>query len=164
MAIEQSIVTWIHLISASIWVGGSLFIGIVLAPLLKTMSNTLEGRLQIMMRVGRRFNKIAIPSLVILIITGIYSSQGILIQPEFILSTNYGIILVIKIILVLTLIATFIVHVKTINKETENKIMTNNLSETEIQKIRKRVIVLGQFTIALSIAILFMAAILDSGF
>ena len=140
MAIEQSIVTWIHLISASIWVGGSLFIGIVLAPLLKTMSNTLEGRLQIMMRVGRRFNKIAIPSLVILIITGIYSSQGILIQPEFILSTNYGIILVIKIILVLTLIATFIVHVKTINKETENKIMTNNLSETEIQKIRKRVI------------------------
>jgi len=164
MAIEQSIVTWIHLISASIWVGGSLFIGVVLAPLLKTMSNTLEGRLQIMMRVGRRFNKIAIPSLVILIITGIYSSQGILIQPEFILSTNYGIILVIKIILVLTLIATFIVHVKTINKETENKIMTNNLSEIEIQKIRKRVIVLGQFTIALSIAILFIAAILDSGF
>ena len=35
--IEQAILTWIHLVSAAIWVGGSLFIGIVLSPLLKTM-------------------------------------------------------------------------------------------------------------------------------
>ena len=28
-ALEQAIITWIHLVSAAIWVGGSLFIGIV---------------------------------------------------------------------------------------------------------------------------------------
>jgi len=31
-AIEQAILTWIHLVSAAIWVGGSLFIGIVFSP------------------------------------------------------------------------------------------------------------------------------------
>jgi len=35
MAIEQVLITWAHLVSASIWVGGGVFLGIVLAPLLK---------------------------------------------------------------------------------------------------------------------------------
>ena len=51
-AIEQAILTWIHLVSAAIWVGGSLFIGIVFSPLLKTMTNSLQERMQIMIRVG----------------------------------------------------------------------------------------------------------------
>ena len=55
-ALEQAILTWIHLIAAAIWVGGSLFIGIVFSPLLKTMTDSLEERMQIMIRVGRRFN------------------------------------------------------------------------------------------------------------
>ena len=54
MAIEQAIVTWIHLISASIWVGGSIFLGVVLAPLLKKMSLSIEERLELMIKVGRR--------------------------------------------------------------------------------------------------------------
>jgi uncharacterized membrane protein len=50
-ALEQAIITWIHLIAASIWVGGSLFIGIVFSPLLKTMTSSIEERMQIMIRV-----------------------------------------------------------------------------------------------------------------
>lgn len=163
MTVEQVVITWAHFISAAMWVGGSLFIGVVLAPLLKTMSNSLEGRLQIMIRVGRRFNKIAIPSLAILIATGIYNSHNILSRPEFLLSSNYGTILVVKIILVITLVAVFVAHVKTISKEKENKIMSNEMSEIEIQNIRKKVIGLGQIIIGLSVAILFMAALLDAG-
>ena len=30
MAIEQVIITWAHLVSASIWVGGGIFLGVVL--------------------------------------------------------------------------------------------------------------------------------------
>ena len=32
MALEQALLTWIHITSAAIWVGGSLFIGVVFAP------------------------------------------------------------------------------------------------------------------------------------
>jgi uncharacterized membrane protein len=163
MAIEQAIITWIHLTSAAIWVGGSLFIGAVLAPILKTMSYSLEERLQIMIRVGRRFNKIAIPSLIILIGSGIYNSYSFFSNFGLLLSTNYGNLLIIKIILVIALIITYIIHVKIIRKDIEEEIMSKKMSEKQIQKLRIKIIILGEITVVLSVAILFMAALLNSG-
>ena len=162
-AIEQALLTWIHLISAAIWVGGSLFIGIVFSPLLKTMTNSLEERMQIMIRVGRRFNKIAVPSLIILMATGLYSSHVLLGKPELLVATSYGVFLIIKIILVIALIITYIVHVRVIRKDVEEKIMSNQMSENQIQKLRKKIIILGEITVVLSIAILFFASLLDAG-
>lgn len=163
MTMEQVIITWIHLIAASIWVGGALFIGIVISPLLKTMSTSLEERLQFMIKVGRRFNRIAIPSLIILIVTGLYNSTAFLNKPELLLSSNYGNFLIVKIILVIALVITFVTHVRIIRKDVEEKIISKQMSESQIQKLRKKIIILGEVTIVLSVAILFMAALLDTG-
>jgi len=162
-AIEQAVITWIHLVAAAIWVGGSLFIGIVFSPLLKTMADSMQERMQIMIRVGRRFNKVAVPSLIILMITGLYSSHTLLGKPEFLFSTSYGAFLIIKMILVIALIITYIVHVRVIRKDIEDKIMSNQMPENQIQKLRKKIIILGEITVVLSIAILFFAALLDAG-
>lgn len=162
-AIEQALLTWVHLISAAIWVGGSLFIGIVFSPLLKTMTNSLEERMKIMIRVGRRFNKIAVPSLIILMATGLYSSHMLLGKPELLIATSYGIFLIIKIFLVIALIITYIIHVRVIRKDIEEKIMSNQMSEKQIQKLRKKIIILGEITVVLSVAILFFASLLDAG-
>lgn len=162
-AIEQAIITWIHLIAASIWVGGSLFIGIVFSPLLKTMTSSIEERMQIMIRVGKRFNKVAVPSLIILMITGLYTSHALIGKPDLLFSTSYGTFLIIKIILVIALIITYAVHVRVIRKDVEEKIMSNQMSEPEIQKLRKKIIILGEITVVLSIAILFFASLLDAG-
>ena len=162
-AIEQAILTWIHLIAAAIWVGGSLFIGIVFSPLLKTMTNSIEERMQIMIRVGRRFNKVAVPSLIVLMATGLYSSHVLLSKPDLLVATSYGTFLIIKILLVIALIITYIVHVRVIRKDVEDKIMSNQMPEHQIQKLRKKIIILGEITVVLSIAILFFAALLDAG-
>lgn len=162
-AIEQAIITWIHLIAAAIWVGGSLFIGIVFSPLLKTMTNSIEERMQIMIRVGRRFNKVAVPSLIILMATGLYTSHALLSKPDLLVSTSYGTFLIIKIFLVIALIVTYAVHVRVIRKDVEDKIMSNQMPEPEIQKLRKKIIILGEITVVLSIAILFFASLLDAG-
>jgi len=162
-AIEQAIITWIHLIAAAIWVGGSLFIGIVFSPLLKTMTNSVEERMQIMIRVGRRFNKVAVPSLIILMVTGLYSSHVLLTKPDLLVATSYGTFLIIKIILVIVLIIIYAIHVRVIRKDIEEKIMSNQMPEIEIQKLRKKIIILGEITVILSIAILFFAALLDAG-
>ena len=154
---------WAHLVSASIWVGGSIFIGIVLAPLLKTISESVEERVTIMIRVGRKFNKIAIPSLAILIATGLYSSSNILSRPEFLFSTNYGIILVIKIILVISLLVMFAIHVRIIRTEIEKKIESKEMLPEIVQKLRSKIISLGRIMVFVSIAILLMAALLHSG-
>ena len=163
MPILDAILMWAHLVSASIWVGGSIFIGIVLAPLLKTISESVEERVAIMIRVGRKFNKIAIPSLVILIATGLYNSSNILSRPQFLLSTNYGIILVIKIILVISLIVMFAIHVRIIRSEIEKKIESKEMLPEIVQKLRSKIISLGRIMVIVSVAILFMAALLHSG-
>ena len=162
-ALEQATITWIHFVSAAIWVGGSLFIGIVFSPLLKTIANSLEERMQIMIRVGRRFNKIAVPSLIILMATGLYNSHVLLSKPELLTATSYGIFLIIKIILVVALIIIYAIHVRVIRKDIEEKIMSNQMPEHQIQKLRKKIIILGEITVVLSLAILFLASLLDAG-
>ena len=162
-ALEQAILTWIHFIAAAIWVGGSIFIGIVFSPLLKTITTSLEERMKIMIRVGRRFNKIAVPSLIILMVTGLYNSHVLLSKPELLVATSYGTFLIIKIILVILLILTYAIHVRVIRKDVEEKIMSNKMPEQQIQKLRKKIIILGEITVVLSIAILFFASLLDAG-
>ena len=163
MALEQAILTWIHLIAASIWVGGSIFIGIVFSPILKSIATSIEERIQIMIKVGKRFNKVAIPSLIILIATGLYNSYALLSNPNLLIATSYGTFLTIKISLVIALIITYAVHVRVIRKEVEEQIMTKQMSIQEIQKLRKKIIILGEITVVLSIVILFFAALLDTG-
>ncbi len=163
MTIEQVIITWIHLIAAAIWVGGSIFIGIVFSPILKTITTSIEERIQIMIKVGKRFNKIAVPALIILMITGLYNSHLLLSKPELLMATSYGIFLTIKIILVIALIITYAIHVRVIRKEVEDQIMSNQMPIEQIQKLRKKIIILGEITVVLSITILFFAALLDAG-
>ena len=163
MAIEQAILTWVHITCAAIWVGGSLFIGAVFAPILKKMSMSVEERLQLMIKVGRRFNKIAVPALIVLMGTGIYQAHLILQKSELLVESSYGNILAIKIILVVALIVTFAIHVRVIRKDVEEKIMSKQISDEQLQVLRKKIIILGEITVVLSIIILFLAAVLNSG-
>ena len=163
MAIEQVIVTWAHLVSASIWVGGGIFLGVVLAPLLKRMSFSTEERLELMIKTGRRFFKIALPSLVILIITGIYNSHLVLQSSEILFASSYGAFLITKIILVVALIVTFAVHIRVFSGDVEKKITKREITESELKKLNRRGMILGETTVVLSVAILFFAALLDAG-
>nr|AIF11101.1 hypothetical protein [uncultured marine thaumarchaeote KM3_49_A08] len=163
MALEQVLLTWIHITCAAIWVGGSLFIGVVFAPILKKMSMPIEERLQLMIKVGRRFNKLAVPALIILMATGMYQAHLILQKSDILLESSYGNILVIKIILVVALIVTFAIHVRVIRKDVEEKIMSKQISDVQLQVLRKKIIVLGEITVILSVIILFLAAALNSG-
>ena len=163
MALEQALLTWVHITCAAIWVGGSLFIGVVFAPILKKMSMPIEERLQLMIKVGRRFNKLAVPALIILMVTGMYQAHLILQQSDILLESSYGNVLVIKIILVVALIVTFAIHVRVIRKDVEEKIMSKQISDVQLQVLRKKIIVLGEITVILSVIILFLAAVLNSG-
>lgn len=163
MSLEQALITWVHLICSAIWVGGSLFIALVFAPILKTMSPSIEERLQIMIKVGRRFNKIAIPALLILIATGIYNSLQFLSRPEFLFSTTYGTMLIIKMFLVAALLASFAAHVRIIRKDVEQKMLEKQFTEAELAKLRKKIIIIGEITVVISLLVLLFAAILDAG-
>ena len=163
MALEQALLSWVHITSAANWVGGSLFIGVVFAPILKKMSLSVEERLHLMIKVGRRFNKIAVPALITLIVTGMYQAHLVLQKSEILYDTSYGNVLIIKMILVAGLIATYAIHVRIIRKDIEDQIAANQIPEAQLQKLRKKIIILGEITVVLSVIILFLAALLNSG-
>ncbi|MBT5237861.1 MAG: copper-binding protein [Thaumarchaeota archaeon] len=163
MALEQALLTWIHITSAAIWVGGSLFIGVVFAPILKKMSMPVEERIQLMVQVGRRFNKLALPALFILIVTGMYQAHLVLQKSDILYETSYGHVLIVKIILVAALVILYAVHVRIIRKDVEDKIIAKEMPQEELQKLRKKIIILGEVTVVLSVIILFLASVLNAG-
>jgi len=124
---------------------------------------SVEERLQLMIKVGRRFNKIAVPALIILMVTGMYQAHLVLQKSDVLFDTSYGNVLIIKIVLVAALIATYAVHVRIIRKDIEDQITANQIPEAQLQKLRKKIIILGEITVVLSVIILFLAALLNSG-
>ena len=161
MALGDVLVFWVHLTCASIWVGGSLFLGIVLAPMLGTIAESPADRLALMLRIGRRFNRIALPAFIILIITGIYNSRAFLLQPVVLIDSDYGFILLIKIIFVIVTLTIYIIHIRSIDIETEKRIMSGD-SNSYIQHVRSRIILLGRVIVGLSLLILFLGALLNN--
>ena len=162
MNLIDSIIIWIHLLAACVWIGGSIFIGLILAPMLKTIGNSIEDRLILMIKVGRRFNKFALPSFLILILSGIYNSRFFFEDPNNFIITDYGILLLIKIILVIITSIFYFIHIRSFGKDIENKILENN-ELLDVKKIRLRIINYGRIIVILSILILLCAAFLDSG-
>ena len=163
MALEQALLTLVHITSAAIWVGGSLFIGVVFAPILKKMSMPVEERIQLMVQVGRRFNKLAMPALFILMATGMYQAHLVLQKSDILYETSYGHVLIIKMVLVAALVALYAVHVRIIRKDVEDKIIAKQMPEDQLQKLRKKIIILGEVTVVLSVIILFLASVLNAG-
>jgi len=163
MALEQALLTWVHITSAAIWVGGSLFIGVVFAPILKKMSMPVEERIQLMVQVGRRFNKLALPALFILMATGMYQAHLVLQKSDILYETSYGHVLIIKMVLVAALLILYAVHVRIIRKDVEDKIIAKQMPQEELQKLRKKIIILGEVTVVLSVIILFLASVLNAG-
>jgi copper resistance protein D len=163
MAVVDGLVIWVHLIGASIWVGGSIFLGIVLVPVLKSYTRTLEEMVALMVKIGRRFNKITIPAFAALIASGIYNSRAFLGEPDAVLDTTYGIILFIKVILVIGTIVAYIVHIRLLDADMERKIISGQGGNLYVQSVRTKIIILGEVIVVLSVAILLLAALLDSG-
>jgi putative copper export protein len=161
--LTEGLVVWLHLVAASIWVGGSIFLGLILSPMLKTITRTVEERIVILMKVGRRFNYIALPSLVVLVATGIYNSKAFIFDPDALYQTNYGIILMVKIAAVVATSIAYLLHIRIINTETEKNIIAGNASATYVLSIRSKIIFLGRVIVVLSIFILLLAAFLDAG-
>jgi copper resistance protein D len=163
MVIFDALIVWVHLICSSIWVGGSIFLGIVLAPEIRNMKPNIEDRLSLMIRFGRKFNAIALPSFLILIVTGIYNSRTFIFRPNDILETQYGQILIIKILVAVAILVIYIIHIRIFSTKTEEEITSGKLDLQYLISVRTKIIWLGRITVFLSIIVLLLAALLDSG-
>ncbi|MCS6768681.1 MAG: hypothetical protein RMJ59_07330 [Candidatus Nitrosocaldus sp.] len=151
MLIHEVLITWAHLLAASIWVGGTLFIGMVVAPVLRSLGDV--ERFNLTVKMGKRFNKVALPTIVVLLATGVYKASTV---PGFLLDTMYGTILFVKVGVVISMLVTWFVHAKISNVNMDVNDSVN------LMRVRKRAILLGNVLAAESLTVLLLAAMLDS--
>ncbi len=97
MRIAYLISVFIHIISVSFWVGGMLFIPLVLVPSIKKQSN----RVLLLYKTGIKFRFYGWLSVIILFITGLLNMyfKGLPFTWNFLAHSNYGKLLSVKLAL-----------------------------------------------------------------
>lgn len=97
------LVDWLHLFSAAVWVGGLVYLGAVLGPLSRRVDP--EFRSALLGPFVQRFSNLALFSVAVLILTGLYAAWLNLPELRALVSTQYGRTLSIKLALVVPLLA-----------------------------------------------------------
>jgi uncharacterized membrane protein len=101
MIIIDFIILWIHIFSAIFFVGGSFFIWLVVVPASFKITDDEKLRTRIVGLIGKQFALFTDITLAILVITGIYNTTWYLnYDISNLFDTQYGLTLLVKIILV----------------------------------------------------------------
>jgi putative copper export protein len=93
---------WLHLVAVSLWMGGLLGFPLVLMGPLRAMP--AKQRRKLLCRAVRRFSRMAILAVIVVVITGAYAVLLHVPSMEGLLSTAYGQVLMVKLGLVVLLL------------------------------------------------------------
>ena len=157
MTLFDSILIWIHLIAATFWVGGMLFLSLVAVPLLKKAPDPASAQREFI-NMARRFRALVWVALSILLVTG---SLLLLNHVDF--STSLGewpTPVLIKLSLVAALIFVSLAHDRYIGPKvrTLKRKPTNELTLVDTILLRLSPII-SRLTMILGLAILFAAVL-----
>jgi copper transport protein len=103
------VIDWLHLVAASLWVGGMLYIATNYLPILKRVQIPQQARS--LVTVLPYFSPLAIAGVLIMATTGPFNAAFHLTAWQQFLSTAYGRALLVKIALVAGLLVTSAIHV-----------------------------------------------------
>jgi uncharacterized membrane protein len=104
----DTLVPWVHIVAAAVWVGGIIFLGLVMQPVAKNLISDPTERSKFLGKVGARFNSVGWGSLAILASTGLYNlvrvAGGTANVPYLLLRTHFVMILDVKLAFVLGMV------------------------------------------------------------
>jgi copper transport protein len=103
------LVDWLHLLSASLWIGGMLYIALVYLPVLR--GSPQEEHTQSLLNTLDRFSPLALTGVVIMAVSGPFNATVHMTSWEQLLGTAYGRTLIVKVLLVCALLLTSAIHV-----------------------------------------------------
>ncbi|MCL4328852.1 MAG: CopD family protein [Candidatus Thermoplasmatota archaeon] len=155
-----SIMMWIHLFTAIIFIGGSFFIWIVVWPASFELTDDEKFRTKIVGTLSKRFALFTNISVILLVISGIflaYAEFGV--NPGFI-NTFSGQVLSVKVVVVV--IAIGIMYYNNLGHAKKIGILVREGKTEEVKRIRKTAHLLSYITLALLVLITILGAILES--
>jgi copper transport protein len=96
---------WVHLAAAFTWAGGLGYLALVLYPGFRSLGMSREEQRALLARAIPRFSRLAITSVAVLAVTGTYNALVHTTDLGAFVSTTYGQVLIIKIVLFAFLVA-----------------------------------------------------------
>lgn len=103
------IIRWVHLMSAIAWVGGMLFMGLILIPVMRKALPSIE-RTLLFDKVGYRYGMVSTVALLLLLVTGYFNGEHRHVDWAHLMGSPYGQILALKLVLVVLVIGVTFVH------------------------------------------------------
>ena len=116
---------WLHIIGASFWIGGMLFLPFVLLPGIKNHPD----RKNLLMATGLKFRFYGYIVLAMMLITGLFniSLRGINFSFDFFILTRYGQLVELKIILFVLMITISLMHDLIVGKKAIEQMENQNI-------------------------------------
>jgi putative copper export protein len=103
---------FLHLTAAMIWVGGQIFLGLILGPVLRR-SMTPKERMPLALAVAKRFQRVSHGALGVLIMTGLWQVRFLFLSSlSSFLDTAYGRIFWAKMVLFVVMLILGVLHDK----------------------------------------------------
>lgn len=147
---------FIHVVCAAFWIGGMLFLPLVILPGLKDTPD----RIAILFKTGIKFRLYGWIALLTLIVTGFLNMyfRGIIMSLDFFMHSNYGHLVIYKIILFIVIITISGIHDFYIGYKAIEE-MQNNTSN----KLKLIARWMGRLNLILALIMAFIGVLLSRG-
>lgn len=109
MVYFPTLVLWVHLLAAVAWIGGMIFLTVVLVPVERGIGDP-KLRFDLVNKIGTRFKYLGWASIAVLLLTGLYNALTRIPSWGALFGTRYGLTLVTKILLVILMVVLSALH------------------------------------------------------
>ena len=160
-----TISVWLHILATTVWVGGMLFLVLVVVPWLRAGNRATAGAF--LRETGRRFRDVAWICFVVLIVTGSFNlwMRGVRISDFFSVewrSSTFGMTVLWKIGLVAVALVLSAVHDFVLGPRATAEMERDPRSAVS-ELLRRRASLMGRANALLALAIVFVAVLLVRG-
>lgn len=157
---------FIHILSAVIWVGGMLFVSLVVVPVVRHLPP--GERSALMSALGHRFRIVGWVCIVILVLTGLLNAgfRGVTWTnfPALVASSSFGQLLGAKVLLVGTMIALSAVHDFVIGPASTRAFQrADSAGQARAEQLRRQAAWLARINALLALAVVALAVLLVRG-
>lgn len=157
---------WLHILAAAIWIGGMIFLGVVLVPVIRE-KEFAQVRTELLVRTGLRFRWAGWIVLGLLVLTGIANVgyRGFTWAHAFdgtLWSTPWGTALAWKLALVGVVLAVSAVHDFYLGPRAA-RLLAVDVDDPRAQTLRRTASYIGRLMVLASLAILALAIMLVRG-
>jgi copper resistance protein D len=147
---------WLHILGATFWIGGMLFLPLVLLPSIK---NNPE-RTQLLLATGLKFRFYGYIVLGLMFITGVLnmSLKGVQFSWRFLNETHYGRLVVLKVMLFLSLVVISLTHDLVAGRK-----FLEQMQKEESKKVKLIARWTGRMLVLISLVMAYVGVLLSRG-